>query len=200
MAPPLTLVANHLNDFPDDSLITAHAPHRRHKGLASRRKTTPARLPEVQLERTNSRQRISSHTCSRIWKASPSRHTVSPEITLGLMVTAQIYEIAGGTNSYRSSNSIVMYPSLHSSLFDLVIFWLVPHISDTFDIPSSTFYEVELVWRGRKVGMALLVSQLPEDPGRQLDRHGFHRLLDAARHIRSGNRFRLQTHDSASSP
>lgn len=48
--------------------------------------------------------------------------------------------------------------------------------------------------------MALLVSQLPDDPARQLDCHGFHRLLDTARPIKPGDRFRLQTHDPAAYP
>lgn len=210
MAPPLTPVANLLqtlgitHDFPDDSLISARAPHRRRKGLADACLTrqgntcviTGSTTATYQLETAH----LLAHSLANLESISVAPYWRLLNIILGPTVTAHIYEIAGGANSYRSSNGIAMNPSLHSSLFDRGIFWLVPHVSDTFDIARSTSYDVELVWRGSKPGMALLVSQLPEDPARQLDRHGFHRLLDTARPIKPGDRFRLQTHDPATYP
>lgn len=210
MAPPLTPVAKLLqtlgisHDFPDDSLITSRAPHRRRKGLADACLTRQGNTCVITGSTTGTYQletaHLLAHSLANLESISVAPYWRLLNIILGPTVTAHIYEIAGGANSYRSSNGIAMNPGLHSSLFDRGIFWLVPHVSDTFDISRSTSYDVELVWRGSKAGMALLVSQLPEDPARQLDRHGFHRLLDAARPIKPGDRFRLQTHDPATYP
>lgn len=116
-------------------------------------------------------------------------------LTIGPELTNRVFEIVGGANSFRSSNGLTMDPILHGSLFDRGLFWLLPHLPDGFDPDVSHYYDIEFIWRADHRSLSSIMTFLPQTPDTQLDRAGRLNLLDDARRMETGDRFRLFTRD-----
>lgn len=93
-----------------------------------------------------------------------------------------------------------MDPTLQGSLFDRGLFWLVPHLPAGFDPEASRYYDIEFIWRADQRSLSSIMTFLPQDPDAQLDRAGRLNLLDNARRMETGDRFRLFTRDPERSP
>lgn len=119
---------------------------------------------------------------------------------LGPVLSDHIFNLVAGSNSFRSTNGVAMDPTLHGSLFDRGIFWLLPQLPDDFD-HGFTSYDVEFKWRADPRFLSTMTSTIPRLPEEQLaDSSVAYKHLDTARTLTSGDRFRLFTPDTERYP
>lgn len=135
------------------------------------------------------------HSIAAISTADDAPYWRLLTLCIGAELTNRVFEIVGGANSFRSSNGLTMDPTLHGSLFDRGLFWLVPHLPVDFDPEASRYYDIEFIWRADQRSLSSIMTFLPQDPDAQLDRAGRLNLLDDARRMETGDRFRLFTRD-----
>lgn len=122
-------------------------------------------------------------------------------LCLGPVLSDHIFNLVAGSNSFRSTNGIAMDPTLHGSLFDRGIFWLIPHLPDAFQQGITPSYDVEFKWRADRRFLSTITTNIPQDPDDQLTNSSIaYNHLDTARTLSSGDRFRLFTPDTERYP
>lgn len=121
-------------------------------------------------------------------------------LCLGPVLSDHIFNLVAGSNSFRSTNGVAMDPTLHGSLFDRGIFWLLPQLPDDFHHGFSS-YDVEFKWRADPRFLSTITSTIPRLPEDQLAESSVaYKHLDTARTLTSGDRFRLFTPDTERYP
>lgn len=122
-------------------------------------------------------------------------------LCLGPTLSDHIFNLVAGSNSFLSFNGIAIDPTLHSSLFDHGIFWLISHLPGNFKQDTAMWYDVEFKWRASPRFLRTMTTDIPQDPEDQLTRSSTAYVhLETAHRLNSGDRFRLFTPDIESYP
>lgn len=174
-----------------------------------------ASLADACLARQNNTSPITGRTVEmfQLGAAHPIPHSIAAletaddlpywrflRLCLGPGLSDHIFNLVAGSNSFRSTNGVAMDPTLHGSLFDRGIFWLIPHLADDFHL-GFTSYDVEFKWRAVPRFLTTITTTIPQLPEDQLaDSSIAYKHLETGRPLHSGDRFRLFTPDTERYP
>lgn len=140
------------------------------------------------------------HTVAAIETAEDAPFWRLLRLFLGPSLTDEIYGIAGGLNSFKTTNALCLGSGLGEGVFDNGVFYLIPCLPDGFFLELMNSYDVEFKWRGDNRLLRSFITFLPQDPDDQIKYSGAYNLLDEPRQIKSGDCFRLFTRDPGQFP